>query len=70
MLPSRGNVSNLAGHVTEPVKNYDLMNGRERLQNICSLMETTGWSAEQVMIAMKIPPTEQPKYLKLLPLPQ
>ena len=43
---------------------------RERLQNIRSLMETTGWPAEQVMTAMKIPVKEQPKYLKLLSLPQ
>ena len=43
---------------------------RERLQNIRSLMETTGWPAEQVMTAMKIPAADQPKYLKLLSLPQ
>ena len=43
---------------------------RERLQNIRSLMETTGWPAEQVMTAMKIPASDQPKYLKLLSLPQ
>ena len=42
---------------------------RERLQNIRSLMETTGWPAEQVMTAMKIPAADQPKYLKLLSLP-
>ena len=29
-------------------------------------METTGWPAEQVMTAMKIPAADQPKYLKLL----
>ena len=43
---------------------------RERLQNIRSLMETTGWPAEQVMTAMKSPAADQPKYLKLLSLPQ
>ena len=43
---------------------------RERLQTIRSLMETTGWPAEQVMTAMKIPASDQPKYLKLLSLPQ
>ena len=43
---------------------------RERLQNIRSLMETTGWPAEQVMTAMKIPAADQPKYLKPLSLPQ
>ena len=43
---------------------------RERLQNIRSLMETTGWPAEQVMTVMKIPAADQPKYLKLLSLPQ
>ena len=43
---------------------------RERLQNIRSLMETTGWSVERTMDALKIPVEERPKYLKLLSLPQ
>lgn len=43
---------------------------RERLQNICSLMETTGWPAERTMDALKIPTDERPKYLELLSLPQ
>ena len=43
---------------------------RERLQNIRSLMETTGWPAERTMDALKIPTDERPKYLELLSLPQ
>ena len=38
----------------------------ERLTTIKSLMETTNWSAVEVMNAMKIPPDQQAIYIKKL----
>ena len=39
---------------------------RNTLDSIRNLMETTGWSAEQAMVALKIPETERHKYASML----
>lgn len=36
------------------------------IENIRNLMETTKWSAQQAMDALKIPPDEQSQYLPLI----
>jgi len=38
----------------------------ERMENICSIMETMGFTIEQAMAALKIPEDEKPKYRDLL----
>ena len=38
----------------------------EKLSNLKSLMETLGWTAEQAMAALKVPPEEQEKYMEML----
>ena len=66
----KGIAQGMEGHRPRHGEGHRAGTNRERLQNIRSLMETTGWPAEQVMTAMKIPAADQPKYLKLLSLPQ
>ncbi|MCD8083151.1 MAG: hypothetical protein LUE86_06540, partial [Clostridiales bacterium] len=36
------------------------------LENLRALMETTAWSAEQALAALKVPEEEYPKYLSML----
>ena len=43
---------------------------RERLQNIRSMMRKLKVTASEAMDIIEIPAEEQPKYLKLLSLPQ
>ena len=39
---------------------------KKLLENIRSLMETTKWTAQQAMDALKIPANEQSKYITLI----
>ena len=65
---NRGEVSKMSSSIIAEFFKDEIAEAKEKklIENIRSLMETTKWTAQQAMDALKIPANEQEKYLALI----